>query len=189
MSSLQPATARSAADICGHVSLSREAKELLRDGMTGRAFLDALVQRDDHESAVRVIAHLLAKPAALWWAGLCLWQATRPEPEPAVDEVLRVVLRWLREPSEEHRRTAKRAAETAGGPKTPAGVLALGVTFSGSSMSEPGLPIVPPPEHLSARMTSACVLLSASLGERDELMRHFVRWGLDVADGKNLWQE
>lgn len=188
MSSLQPAPPRSAADICGHVALPKGAMALLCNGMTGRAFLDALVQRNDHESAVRVIAHLLTKPAALWWAGLCLWQATRPNPAPAVDEVLRVVLLWLREPSEEHRRAAQRVAETAGGAETPAGILALGVAFSSGSMSEPDLPIVPPPETLSARMVSGCVLLSAGLGERAELMRHFVRWGLDVADGKNLWQ-
>ena len=190
MSPTVPTPTRSAAEVSRHLSLPSSAKELLRGDMPAHAYLAALLQHGDHESAIRVMPHVLAKPEAVWWGSLCLWEASRPSPEPPVDDVLGAVLRWLRDPSEANRQPFAEMAEAAGGPATPAGTLALASLYSGGTMGPPQFSCVPPPDHLTAILVSGSVLLAASRLKtisRDDALRHFLRWGTDVADGKNRW--
>lgn len=186
MSQISPV--RSAADACRYVSLPPEAQELLREGMPGPAYVKALVQHGDHTTAIRVTPYVMEKPAAVWWASLCLWQVSRPTPRARVDDVLGAVLRWLRDPNDNQRQTFEKLSQAAGGSAAPAGLLALAVVYSGGSMTPANLPPVPPPDHLTPRLAGGAVLLAAvQANTPDDLMRCFVRWGLDVIDGKNRW--
>src|SRR5690606_2352505 len=97
----------------------------------------------------------------------------------------------LQEPSEEHRREAEQAAKRAG-IATPAGAAAQAVVFAQGSLSLPGLPEVPAPEDLTSQTIAGAVrVCAAQLGAAGETLpyRRMLRNGLEVAAGKNRWQE
>jgi hypothetical protein len=97
------------------------------------------------------------------------------------------VLRWVLDPTEEHRRAAERAGADAA--DLPAGYLAQAVFFSGGSLIAPNLPVVEPPPFLANRVIAGAILMAAGQSpiDRDEQLRLFVHWGADVADGKLHW--
>ena len=54
----------------------------------------------------------------------------------------------------------------------------------------PNLPAVPPGEDLTARMVAGALMLAAVIKEPEkaaEKYAAFLRTGLEIADGKNLW--
>jgi hypothetical protein len=68
----------------------------------------------------------------------------------------------------------------------------MAVFFSSGSLSLPGLPPVPPKEHLSAGMVGNAVKMAAvSQGgaKAAELYPPFFALGFDIAAGKDRWSE
>ena len=62
--------------------------------------------------------------------------------------------------------------------------------FSGGSLSLPNLPVVPPGEDLTGRMAAGALMLAAVMTEPEKASeKHaaFLRTGLEIADGQNLW--
>jgi hypothetical protein len=185
-----PARPQTALEVCRRYEPSKEARSLLRKDFTPRAFIDVLVERRLHADAVAFLVRVLTKPEAIWWGCLCAWDAARPNPSPAVQAALQAALRWLQEPSEEHRRAAEQAAGKIGA-HTAAGAVAHAVAFATGSMSLPGLPEVPPPEDLTAKTIAGAVdICAAELAAAGEpaAYRQLLRFGLEVAAGKNRWQ-
>ena len=103
---------------------------------------------------------------------------------------MQAVLRWLQQPTEEHRRLAEQVARKVGLVK-PAGAVAKATVFAAGSMSPPGLPEVSPPGDLTALTISGAIqgcageLMAAGV---DDPYRQLLRFGLEVASGKNRWQ-
>jgi hypothetical protein len=163
---------------------------LLRPGQSPKAFFDALVQQELFDDAVAFLARLLTKPQAIWWGCLCAWDAARPNASAAVQAALAATLHWLQEPTEEHRRSAEQAARKVGMAK-PAGAVAQAAVYAQGSMSQPGLPEVKPPEDLTALAIAGAVNLCAAdltLAGETNAYRQLLRFGLEVASGKNRWQ-
>jgi hypothetical protein len=70
----------------------------------------------------------------------------------------------------------------------PAGNLALGVVFSGGSLTPPGLPEVPPDPALTAQCVAGAIKLAAATAPPDQAKRIFHRFlalGIGIAGGKH----
>lgn len=187
---LAPQRVQTAWDVCRQYEPSKPALALLRKSQTPKAFFDLLVQSRLDADAVAFLARTLTKQEAIWWGCLCAWDVARPHPTPAAQAALQATLRWLQEPTEEHRRAAEQVARKVGVQK-PAGAVAQAAVFATGSMSLPGLPEVAPPEDLTPlTITGAVQCCAAELtaaGDEDPY-RQLLRFGLEVASGKNRWQ-
>src|SRR5438874_13023943 len=180
---------RTADAIAAHVRLSPEAAQLLRSGLSPRAFFELLAERDLTSDALRFLAQAMPKRRAVWWGCLCAWHNRRPELEAAEAAALRAAVCWVLEPTEERRRAAEQPGREAKF-STPAGCLAMAAFWSGGSMTRPELPVVRPPAHLTGRLVGGTVLLAAA---RHEPLRYrfrcreFLALGRAAAAGVNLW--
>lgn len=180
-----------AAEIAARFELSPEARALLRPDLAPKAYFDLLVRGGLCKDALRFTARWLSKREAVWWGCLCAWDRDRPEPEESRDRALRAAVRWVLDPSEENRQAARAVGKTAGA-GTPAGGVALAAFYSGGSMSYLDLPAVEPPEDLTAQTIASAVSLAAHLGkpsQHDARLRQFLRLGLEVALGRNRWEQ
>jgi Family of unknown function (DUF6931)/Inner membrane component of T3SS, cytoplasmic domain len=145
--------------VCESVELSEAGGLLLDDSVEVLPFLDRLTSENLLLDALRVLAAWLSKRKAVWWGADCVESACGDRLQSQKD-LLVLIRAWAREPSEENRRAALEAAETAD-TKLPACWLARAAGWSGGSLSPPGLPIVPPDEHLTARALTGTLLLAA----------------------------
>jgi hypothetical protein len=177
--------ARTAAEVAKTAELDEEAHLLLSDTQTPHEFLNLLLEQRRWPDACRFLAQALPKREAVWWAYQCVLQLANPPEQSPAALALQVVEKWLAQPTEEHRQPAMAAAEAAG-IGTPAGATAVAVAFSGGSMSEPDLPPVPPPDHLTGSVAATVVIMSANLLDPvavDDAYRKLLAVGIDVASG------
>lgn len=182
---------RSAADVCRLIKLKPEALSLLRPGMAAREFFDLLIDKQEYSAAIRFLPQVLSKRSAVWWGCLCLWQMTRPEPNSEVEAALSAALSWVQDPCEQNRLAAE-APGRAATLKTAHGCLALATFWTGGSMTKPNLPVVAPPAHLTGKLVSTSLFLSAVIKEPFKFRRHYQKFlmvGIDVARGINRWTE
>jgi hypothetical protein len=181
---------RSNASICADAVLSGEATALAEpEDLDLGAVVERLTGQMLHDDAIRYLAHALPKRNAVWWGCLCVWFAGQGKPATDVDAV-RAAVRWVLDPSEARRRAAE-PTDLMKAVRTAAGALAVAAFWSGGSMSLPDLPVVEPRATLTADCVTQAVLLAAlSQGtfEYHALCRQFLALGLEVAEGKNLWQ-
>lgn len=176
-----------ARDVAARSELSDAALAFVRDGMTPDGYLTALTESGLDRDALHFTAHWLGKREAVWWGCQCLWFVLRANSEPGTDAAVQAVVRWVLEPNETTRRQCEAVANRLTAAH-PAGALALAAFASGGSLSAPGLPDVPPPDTLTAALVAgALVAAAARLPDPDHGYRQFVRLGLDVAGGHNLW--
>lgn len=177
----QAAAAKSAADVCRLFALSAPAGKLLVPDLSPEEFAARLIEQSLYADAVRLFAFALPTRDAVWWACLCLWEHYRPEPAPAVAELLQAVVDWLKAPTDPNRRRAELACQRVP-PDSPASQLGFAVYASGGSMAPASLPCVAPPPHLSAKMTAGAILLAAYLKAPHEAdyQRRFLALAGDV---------
>ncbi len=187
---LSKVTASTAREVCQHFPLSDEAKPLLRDGLTPAQYLGALMEKQLHLDAIRLLAHALPKREAVWWACVCARSVLGNGP-PEVTAALQAAEKWVADPSEENRRASQRAAEAAG-MGNPAGCAAMACFWSSGSLAPPNVPAVPPAEHLTGHGVAGSVLLAAVASEpakAPERYKQFLAWGQEVGDGVHRWKE
>ncbi|MCF7993563.1 MAG: hypothetical protein K9L32_00650 [Chromatiaceae bacterium] len=180
-----------AREVCLLLGLDVDASPLLREGMTADQFLTALVEQGQLRDAVTFMACALPKREALWWAYLCAREATTPPLCETDAAALDAAIRWISDPSEEHRQAAMPAAE-ATEYETPAGLVALGTFFSGGSIAPPDLSPVPTAPELTAHSVSGAVMLAAVMEQpekADATYRRFLKTALDVARHKLRWDQ
>lgn len=182
---------RTAAEACSQIQLGEPSRKLLRDGITPRAFLDALVAAGHLPDALRFLAAALPKREAVWWACVCARQGYGTAVPPPAGAALQAAERWVADPSDANRRAAHPPAEAAG-VGTPAGAAAIGAFLSGGSLAPPNLPAVPPPDHATALAVGGAVRLAAVLAEPEKAAakhRRFLELGNAVENGTNRWKE
>src|SRR4051812_7753624 len=161
MARVQAATA---AEVCKRFEPGEIALGLLRDEMPPRPYLESLIEKEQFPDAARFLAHALPKREAVWWACLCARKVAGADPPAPIFAALKAAEAWVADPSEENRRAALPAAETAGY-GTPAGCAAAAAFWSGGSLGPPDLPAIPPAEHLSAHGAACSVMLAAVASE------------------------
>jgi hypothetical protein len=180
---------KTAAEVCARFALGEEARASLTEAMTPRQFLDVLREQGLYADAAKLVAHALPKRQAVWWACLGVGQALGPAAAPEASAALAAAREWVADPSDDHRRAARTAAEAAGF-DTAAGCVALAVFFSGGSLAPPELPAVPPADKLTGDMVAVAIALAVVLDEPEKAPDKYnalLRTAIDVAEGKNLW--
>ena len=175
--------ASTAAEICVHFNLPKEARGLLKDGMAPREFADALLANKQYVTAIDFLSHALPPREGIWWGCLCLQSAAGNELEPSDKEAATAAVRWVLKPTEPHRAAAKSPAE-ATGLKTPAGALAAAVTQTDSAEGQPK-----PAPFAAAKTIGLAVKLATIKGEPARILdrqKAFVELGLEIAEGRHM---
>jgi hypothetical protein len=171
--------------------LGPEAVALLRPGMTPRQYLGALGDAGRWLEAVRFLSWALPRREAVWWACQCVRHVHQPGDPQAALAALEATERWAAAPTDDNRRAAFAAAETADF-GTPAGCVGAAAFWSGGSMAPSGLQAVAPGEHLMPGAVANAVQLATVLREPEkagEKYRQFVALAAEVAVGKSRWQQ
>jgi hypothetical protein len=179
--------ARRAREVAGRDHLDEEALALLGDDQTPLEFLDVLIAHERFADAIQFLAHAIPRREAVWWGCLCVKLAGGDQLPPAEVAALTAAVRWALRPEEERRAAAKAPAEAVGF-EAPAGVLAHAVSFSGGSLSPPGLPEVPPKPTLTPRCVAAAIKLAAATAPPDQaeqIFQRFLAIGIGIASGKH----
>src|SRR5262249_35059488 len=145
-----------------------EAKKLLRDTHTPRAFLDELIAKKLYPDAIQFLAHALPKREAIWWACLCARLGYAGATEAKIQAALQAAEKWVADPTDANRRATFAAAEAAEF-GTPAGSTGVAVYFSGGSISPPPNPEVKPPELATAKAVTGAVMMAAVLKEAQKI--------------------
>jgi len=171
--------------------LTGGAAELVRPGMHPREFVSLLMEHELFADAIRFLAYALPKREAVWWGWVCARRAAGESPAPAIGAALKAAEGWISQPTEEKRRAAMAAAQSAGF-GTAAGCVALAAFFSGGSIAPPDAPVIPPGEYLTAKAVGGSVLMAAVAREPEkatERFKNFVAQGLDVTQRIKLWDK
>lgn len=186
-----PAEAPRARDICDGLELTDPARLLLGGNPTSPDYAGQLVQEKLYDDAIQFLARALTKPEAVWWGCLCTWHVLREvaEERPLESATIDAAVRWLIEPTDEHRRETRAQSKLAGW-GTMAGQVGLAVFHAEGSMSLPGLPEVASKPDLTAKNTVAALNLGIQTAGAQKAARGkvFAQLGLDVLAGRNTWQ-
>jgi hypothetical protein len=169
--------------------LSAEAKALLDGSQTARQLLDRLLEQKLNLDAIRLLAHVLSKRDAVLWACRCVQQMAGGDPLPSARQALEATERWVADSSEDNRRSALTAAETAGF-GTPAGCAAVAAFWSGGSLGPANVPVIPPGEDCTAKGVAGAILLAAVWCEPEKAPQKqhaFIALGLEIAHRAKLW--
>lgn len=174
------------ADAAARAFPGQPALAFLRPGQTPREFVEALVRREMYSEAIAFLAFALPRREAVWWGCLfALWAgAGRLQADDA--RRLRAVVRWVVEPTEEHRSEAGELEDDS----TPAGRLARAVKRTGGSMLAPKYPVRPPGPEMTPRAVAAAITAAVLKGDAKELplrQRQAVALGMLVARGHYPW--
>ncbi len=177
---------RTAADICRGYKVEPADRDLLRDGMTPREFLNALSGAGQVAGAIQFLAQLLPKREAVRWACNCVRGVLDPAQAPAEARALQAAQSWVDQPSQDGCFKAWEAAEAAG-VETSAGLAAAAAFFSGKTMSPPDLPPTQPPESLTGECVGNALLMAAMATEpskTEPTLLGFLKEGTALAEGK-----
>jgi hypothetical protein len=170
--------------------LGDEAMAMIKPELHPADFVAKLMDKQFYPDAVRFVAHALPKREAVWWAWMSARRGSGDHPPRPIKASLEATEKWIAQPSDENRRAAKAAADTAK-LDTAAGCAGLAAFFSGDSLAPPDLPAVAPGPYLTAKAVSGAVNFAAMAGEpkqAPEKFKSFVAQGLDVAKRIKLWE-
>lgn len=170
--------------LCLHFAPSRDARRLLQPDSTVAQQLQAFCNNALWFDAVQLLAHLLHKRAAIWWAWLvCAELQTRAEIHQ--DAVLVAVQRWLHEPTDTHRMQVQQGASACDN-RDPRYWLALAVHWCTADVStDTDAPAVTP--FLYARGVAAAIDIAAAQKNatkaREDFYREILQRGIIIAAG------
>jgi len=171
-------------EVCRRADLGPDALALLEGALEPEAFLRALLERECWADAAKFLAHALPKREAVWW-GILVVRSQLGDAAPAeATGILAAAERWVRQPTDEHRRAAMDLAEPNLG--DTAGLVGVAAFMSGGSLAPVGVDVVPPPVHLTGTMIANAVILSAVGGDpltAPIKYRGFLVKGLEIARG------
>lgn len=162
-----------------------------------RALLDAGLAAE----ALRVMACALPPREGIWWAFIAARHALQMEVAKLGEDadrdsmarqvnVLALVERWFKEPTDENRRAVWAAAQQTG-LETPAGCTGAATFFAGGSLAPAGSPHVAPPPGVHVTMAATAVLLAAATAAPDrlvELADAFTGQGIDIVRQLGSWE-
>ncbi len=169
-----------------HLQLDAQATTALAGCDNSLEALDRLEQAGLLIEATRLVAHALPAREAVWWACACSRHTSPSGANPATETTIRdAAEEWVRRQTDEHRRTAMKAAETAGF-GSPEAWAAVAAFWSGDSMAPPEAPKVPPQPHFTGLAVAGAVALAAVRGQasrREARLRGFLVSAKDIAAG------
>jgi hypothetical protein len=178
--------AATAAQVSEHFDLKNEARELLRDGMVPREFVDALMASKQYLAGIDFMAHALPAREAIWWGCLCLQHASGDALSAPDWAACRAAVQWVLWPTDENRAAAKAPGEAAG-LGSPARALAAAANQTGGNVAPPKAPPMAPAPFAPAKAVAIAVKLAATKGDPVRIIdrqRSFFELGIGVAAGR-----
>ena len=162
LKALDPASDVSSVVLSSLERLGDDARRKLDPAINVRGFLDRLRSEGLLSDAVDVLTHVLPKQYAIAWGCEC-WQAAHEgrEVDPVDRTACSAAQRWLKEPTEDHRRAALELADRLGY-KSSGAWLAAAAGWTSGSMLPVGRPEVPTPATLPGVAVAASVKLAAA---------------------------
>ena len=176
--------------IATEAELEPPALQLRRPTYGPREYLDALVEAELLNDALKFLAYLLPRREGVWWGWMCARKTLGEEPLPDDLQALQAAERWISEPTDGHRRDALEAANAAT-LESPAGCVALAAFLSGGSLAPAGMDEVPPPRYASAKAVYGALVFAAVRDQPEkapERAREFLGYGFELAERIELWQ-
>ncbi|MFS8181205.1 DUF6931 family protein [Pseudovibrio denitrificans] len=170
------------------LELGDEATPLVEDNKSSIEVVDTLADAELLSDAVKVLAHALSKPRAVWWASQ-VSRASFPEGTVPTDDeeiALKAAEDWVRKPEEDLRRAAMKIADD-GGYKTAACLAAAAAGWSGGSMGSPEFDPAPPPENLTSIAVGSSIVLSvydSNVEDPKEFLVKAFKLGRALADNE-----
>jgi len=185
-------TEETAAEVIERYEPSKEAQDLLTEGMTPEAFLEALGNDGRLVDAVDFLAYAWPKRRAVWWAVQAVRKGMGELPQKDA-AALDAAEAWVLEPTEARRRTAQEAAKALNWETVPS-MTAAAVYFADGTLSEPDTPVIPPPPGLTLKMVASAVnttaiLMGASEGREDEERKALLALGLALGQTRERYGE
>jgi len=174
--------APAAAEICARFDAKKEALALLREGMTPRDFVDALVAGRQYVTGIEFLAHALPPREGVWWGCLCLQHACGNSLTPPDRAAVFAAVQWVTQPTEANRAAAQVPAQAAG-LGSPAGFLAAAASCAGAGAAGSISP---------AKSVANAVKMATTKGDAvhfADTQRLFVELGTGVAEGRWPWPE
>lgn len=171
----------SSADLAGLIQWTPAGKTSFASlpPMEGPAFVQAMLDKRLYRDANRAIPFLLSNRMACWWASLCIWHSLEKKLTPPEQQALDGCIRWIIDPSLEHRRSASDLADST--PSTSA-VSCLGAAISVAV----GGPSAKP--RLSARLcTMAAVASYFAAGRQSNHREAYAIIGSELIHGRSHW--
>ncbi|HWC89611.1 MAG TPA: FHA domain-containing protein [Pirellulales bacterium] len=179
----------SAQEVAAYLGLDAAAKSVARDDQSPAELLAELSQPGNFHAALRVLAHMLPKRAAVWWCWLGIGQAGHVPLDAKELAAMAAARRWVVAPSDHLGRDAF-AASQAAGLDSPAAWPGMAAFWSGSSLAAPEFPAVPPDERLAGKGATAALLLAIGRvppAEVDATFQAFLQLGGKLAAGPIDW--
>lgn len=166
-----------AAEICARIELPQPARALLRSDMTGKQYVEALLEKKYRVPAIDFLANALAPREAVWWGCLCMQHACGDHRMAEAERnAARATVVWVIQPTEESRSAA--AAAMGGAGSSVAARLAQAVGQAPTLNALPG-------GEWAGTVAGAVKLASVAKGplKSPALQTQFVQIGLTVARG------
>jgi hypothetical protein len=196
---IRPATA---AEVVDRFDVSDAARLLLREAHTPPQYFALLTKAKQFDDALRFAAEYMSPREAIWWGSLCYWQVLRQsaslgeestaEAAPASElRVLRIVVEWVKQPDEPHRREAELAMYSAKATSI-ASNLALAAFYSGGNISLADQPEVAAPPSQTSRSVVAAVSMAARQVPpqlHEACLFHFLKLASEVSCGQVPWSD
>jgi hypothetical protein len=178
-------------ELCDRAGLDEDARQLATPEMPVRTYIEELARGGRVREAMNSLVQVLPKGDAIAWGLESIRRVDAAVVKRGAPEAIQFVEEWLRDPNDDRRRAAKRAAEQAG-LVTPPGCLAFAVFLSGGSMAPAEAPVAPePPSHVCGRMVAGAMSLAVALEPRTapERLRSFLDTGLHRAEQLKVWEK
>ncbi len=172
-------------EVLARIDIDAPSRALIEGKATVAEGLDLLGQHGHWIAAIRILGQALPHREGVWWACVCARRAPDPAATPADAAALQAADRWVRQPTEAHRRAAMDAAQAAGGRSAEAWA-AIAAFWSGGSLAPPNLPEVSPAPHLCGVAVASAVLLAAVRHDPSKAAERypaFVASARDIAQG------
>lgn len=153
------------------------------DAASPEALFDRLQEQGRVDDAAMFLGQALPRYEVVAWAAQIVRELAPADLAPRDREALDVTLQWLRDPSDERRRTAFDAAATASD-TSPQRMCALAVFFSGGSLTPADLEPLLAPKDAVGKFAAGAVLTAATRsGRRHEALRTALALGDALAAG------
>lgn len=152
----------------------------------GPEFIAAMIEKRLFKDANRAIPYFMTNRKACWWASLCIWRSLEGKLSTDEQRALDGCLRWIIDPSLEHRRSA---GELADATSAASPVNCLGAAIRVADCLPPGATGFPAAKpRLAARLcfmaTLACYFAG---GRRPKHREEFALIGAEILHERQLW--
>ena len=170
--------------------LEDDALGLLDPDQGPRVCIERLADGGMYLEAIRFLAHALPPRSAVWWGWGCAVQAAGDPAPTEMKACIEATRAWIAEPTDERRHAAGAAAEAVEDTHA-ASLAALAAFVSGGSMAPPGLPEVPAPPLVCAKLAAGAICFAAQVEDdpvaTQERLELYLKQGMEVARKSGVW--